>query len=119
MRLTRLCHHRLMALATRFISHPLARDLPIVLLPWSRTDEPIEALDRHDSLEIGLCLEGRGTYVVEGKRMSYETGSVAVVNQSERHHSVSASGTESRWALLFLRPETMIAGAGAAAEVLE
>jgi AraC family transcriptional activator of mtrCDE len=101
-----------MPLGIRYIRHPLATGLPIVLVPWSRSDEPIDTLDRHDTLEVGLCLSGSGTYVIEGKTMPYQTGSVAIVNQVERHHSMSAPGTESQWALLFLRPERMIAGMG-------
>ncbi len=97
-------------LQTRYIPHPLDAALPVEHMLGHVSDEPITVLDRHDVLELGLCLEGSGSYVVEDKIMSYRPGSLVIVNDVEWHYSQSAPGTTSRWANLFLRPEVLISG---------
>src|SRR5262245_37790919 len=92
------------ALETRYIPHPLDAALPISCSTWHVADDPIRILDRHDVLELGICIEGSGDYVIEDKVMKYRPGSVAVVNDAECHFTRSAPGTTSRWATMFLRP---------------
>src|SRR5262245_60131802 len=97
---------------TRFVPHALDAALPIQATTWSAPDQPIRALDRHDVLEIGLCLEGEGTYVVEDKVMPYEAGSLVVLSDAECHFSQSAPGTRSRWSCLFLQPDRLVGAVG-------
>jgi AraC-like DNA-binding protein len=98
------------AFETRYVPHPLDAALPIACSLWSLSDEPISVLDRHDVLELGLCIEGTGTYLVEDKMMPYKAGSLAIVNDTECHFSQSAPGTSSRWLTMFLRPESLVTG---------
>lgn len=105
-------------LQTRYVPHRLDAELPIEHGSWSSSDEPIRALDRHDVLELGLCLDGAGTYVVEDKVMPYQAGSLVVLSDAECHYSSSAPGTASRWATVFVRPAELVGGVGPDRQVL-
>ncbi len=67
-------------------------------------DEPITFLHMHDCLEIGICHDGAGVFVVEEKVLSFAAGDVNIINQEERHLAQSMPGTTSHWTFIMLDP---------------
>ena len=82
--------------------------------PLSIHDHPhhpareIDYLHRHDCLELGLCLEGEGVFVVEGKIMNFRRGDYSVIDPTEAHLSTSAAGTTSHWVWYYLDFERIL-----------
>ena len=54
-------------------------------------------LHYHETLEIGLCLEGEGTLYAESGTYPYHAGDVQIVFPFLKHISATAPGTSSRW----------------------
>ena len=82
--------------------------------PLSIHDHPrhpareIDYLHRHDCLELGLCLEGEGVFVVEGKIMNFRRGDYSVIDPTEAHLATSAAGTTSHWVWYYLDFERIL-----------
>ena len=79
---------------------------------------PLEVFDItylhfHSVLELGVCVSGRGTCVVEGERMPFEQGDVQVVFPFQRHLSRSEGGAYSRWLWTSLNPMQLLSAWGA------
>lgn len=86
----------------RYEPHLLADELPIFRERHDRPDAEITWLHRHNVLQLGVCHEGTGIFVVEGKVMTFRAGTVVVIDPSEAHSARSSPGTISRWTFLFL-----------------
>ncbi len=71
-------------------------------------DRPITCLHRHDCMELGLCVEGSGTFVVEGKVLDYRAGDVSVIGPKEAHLAASRAGTTSHWRWFYLDFERIL-----------
>jgi AraC-like DNA-binding protein len=65
-------------------------------------DREITFLHQHNALELGLCLEGTGIFVVEDKVIPFRGGDVCVIPPGERHLAQSSKGTVSRWIWLYM-----------------
>lgn len=81
-------------------------------------DAPITCLHLHEALELGLCHSGSGIFVVEDKVLPYRAGCISVISEREMHLAQSTPGTTSTWTFLTLDPARLLAGAGAAPELL-
>ena len=62
----------------------------------------ISVLHRHDCMELGFCVEGKGVFAVEGKIMDFRSGDFTVIGPSEAHLAASAPGTTSHWYWFYL-----------------
>jgi AraC-like DNA-binding protein len=71
-------------------------------------DQPIITLHSHNILEIGLCHDGDGIFVVGDKVLDYHPGDVAFVASTEVHHAQSKRGTISTWSILFLDIDRLV-----------
>lgn len=60
-------------------------------------DRPITFLHAHNYLELGLCLQGSGIFMVGKKIMPFRTGDVSFIAPGEVHLAQSAPGTVRRW----------------------
>jgi len=74
-------------------------ELPVNAFHWSPREHQ-DALHFHDSLEIGLCLAGRGTFFFSEKSYPIEPGDLFVVNNLELHIAQAASGSPCRFTFL-------------------
>lgn len=86
---------------------PIALDplFPITVGPAeTQYDQPIRQLHWHDSIEIGLCIEGAGVFVVGEKVLPFAEGDVTLIGPTEVHLARSAPGTVSRWHWIYLDP---------------
>lgn len=66
-------------------------------------------LHYHDTLELGLCLSGKGICRVEEQEFPFEAGDVQVIFPFQRHLSRNTGPESSRWYWLNLDPEALIA----------
>lgn len=79
---------------------------------------PLEVFDItylhfHSVLELGVCISGRGTCVVEGENMPFSAGDVQIIFPFQRHLSRSEGGEYSRWIWTSLNPLQQLSGWGA------
>lgn len=68
----------------------------------------ISVLHRHDCMELGFCVEGKGIFAVEGKIMDFRSGDFTVIGPSEAHLAASAPGTTSHWYWFYLDFERLL-----------
>ena len=73
-------------------------------IPGVQLDKPINALHWHESLEIGICVEGAGVFVVGEKVLPFAAGDVTVIGPTEVHMAQSLPGTTSLWYWIYLDP---------------
>lgn len=74
-------------------------ELPINAFQWAPRERQ-DTLHFHDSLEVGLCLEGRGTFFFSEKTYPIEPGDLFVVNNLELHIAQAAPGSACRFTFL-------------------
>jgi len=80
-------------------------DFPLTVGPVEpQDDRPIQQLHWHDSIEIGLCLDGAGIFVIGDRVVPFSAGVVTVIGPTQVHLARSAPGTVSRWRWIYLDP---------------
>lgn len=84
----------------------------------AKEPSPLEVFDItylhfHDSLELGVCVSGRGCCVVEGKEYPFSAGDVQVIFPFQSHLSRSEGGEYSRWYWLNIAPLRLLSAWGA------
>lgn len=84
----------------------------------AKEPSPLEVFDItylhfHDSLELGVCVSGRGCCVVEGKEYPFSAGDVQVIFPFQSHLSRSEGGEYSRWYWLNINPIRLLSAWGA------
>lgn len=90
---------------------PVSVDDPFPLQIHDHRRHPartIRYLHRHNWMELGLCLEGEGVFVVEGKIMNFRPGDYSVIGPTEAHLATSAAGTTSHWIWFYLDFERIL-----------
>jgi AraC-like DNA-binding protein len=65
---------------------------------------PITYLHVHDCLEIGICLEGAGLFVVEDRIYPFSKGDASVIPAGEWHLARSVDGCTSLWTFINIDP---------------
>lgn len=60
-------------------------------------DKAITYLHFHNAPELGICIEGAGVFVVEGKILPFKDGDIVYIGREERHLAQSAAGSISKW----------------------
>jgi AraC-like DNA-binding protein len=89
---------------------PLPDDFPVSCSGrFVQRDRPITKLHRHDVPEIGVCHNGSGLWVVEGKVLPFSEGDVTVITPDEVHLAQSRSGTVSEWSWIYFDPVRLFA----------
>jgi AraC-like DNA-binding protein len=80
-------------------------------------ERKIDRLHVHNVLEIGLCLEGRGVFVVEDKVFPFAPDDVFIINHLEPHRACMPDGRPSRWRFILTDPAALL-GAGVTDSVI-
>ncbi|MDX6767594.1 MAG: AraC family transcriptional regulator [Candidatus Methylacidiphilales bacterium] len=101
--------NRSSALEIHYSPIPLDPLLPLVLQEhYIQEDRPITFLHVHDCLELGLCHQGEGIFMVGEKILPFSTGDVVFINSTEVHLAQSAPGSKSRWTWVYLDPILLV-----------
>jgi AraC-like DNA-binding protein len=82
--------------------------LPVNAYRWTPKSWP-ERLHFHDSLEIGLCLEGRGIFYFSDKEYPIRPGDLFVVNNLELHIARSEPAAPCRLTFVNFDPALLLA----------
>lgn len=75
---------------------------------WNQPDHQITRLHSHNGLEVGLCLEGTGIFVVENKNYAFTAGDLVLINDQEMHFARSSTGTISKWHYFCVDPVSLL-----------
>ncbi len=76
---------------------------------WVRPyGEDIDSLHFHNLMEVGYCIYGEGTLVMDESVVPYEPGMLTVIPVNYPHTTISKSNTKSSWEYLFLDPEEIL-----------
>ena len=79
---------------------------------WVRVyGEGIGNLHFHNLMEVGYCIYGEGTLVMDESVIPYEPGMLTVIPMNYPHTTTSKNNTESYWEYLFLDPEEILRAA--------
>jgi AraC-like DNA-binding protein len=98
----------------------LDRDFPFQCSgPLLLRERTIERLHIHDVFEVGLCLEGKGIFVIEDKVFSFGAGDVFIINHLEMHRACMPDGRPSRWHFLMMDPLALLSPGAASPEVAD
>ena len=76
--------------------------------PYLQMDKTITHLHFHNYPELGICLEGSGVFVVEGKILPFQGGDIIYIARNERHLAQSLQGTVSRWHWIYFDLEKLL-----------
>jgi AraC-like DNA-binding protein len=71
--------------------------------------KPIDYMHMHPTIEVGYCSAGTGILVVEDRVMSFQSGDVSVVNNTEMHISRDANDSQSCWTYFWFDPPALLA----------
>ncbi len=75
---------------------------------YEQRDRAITSLHFHDYHEIGICIDGAGIFVVEGKVLPFKEGDAIFIARDERHLAQSLPGTASHWHWLYFDFERLL-----------
>jgi AraC-like DNA-binding protein len=99
------------ALPFKIVDAPISLENEFPILggaEFQQGDGPISYLHVHDCLELGLCFEGNGIFMVGQKVLHDARGDVIFINHTEPHLARSAPGTTSRWTWVYLDPVRLV-----------
>jgi len=88
--------------------HDMDPDFPLAVLEY-RCDGGADRMHWHEYLEIVLCLEGRGRFLLGRREEPLEPGDVFVVDDSQPHVARPDADGELRLLLVLFRPELIAA----------
>jgi AraC-like DNA-binding protein/quercetin dioxygenase-like cupin family protein len=82
---------------------PLSLDshLSVYTNSISRGDQQNGLFHFHNSLELGLCLKGSGTFTIEDRSIRYARDDIFVIGPGLIHSAVSDPEDDSRWIWIF------------------
>lgn len=63
-----------------------------------------DAMHWHRYVEIGLCVEGKGSFLYPHKQYQVEPGDIFINNDYENHVAITGDGQENRYIFLILMP---------------
>jgi AraC-like DNA-binding protein len=97
----------------------LPESFPLLVERNTLTNNTIDFLHYHPGLEIGLCISGAGTFVIEEKVFSFAAGDLFVINSLEMHLACVPKGQETVWDFIIVEPETLLNHMGVDLTVLD
>lgn len=74
---------------------------------YRQLDHPITFLHYHEYLEIGLCYEGSGVFIIGDTVFSYNAGAVILIPPFLKHLAQSLPGTQSVWRFVTIHYELL------------
>jgi len=78
---------------SQFWAFELESDYPLQMISYA-TRKTDDVLHWHDYLEIGLCVEGTGTFKFSSRTYPVAPGDVFIINNYEQHVAVSSQSTK-------------------------
>lgn len=73
---------------------------------WRRVyGEGITTLHFHNLMEVGVCIEGEGTLILDEREIAFHPGMLTVIPHNYPHTTNSKEGTLSYWEYIFFEPE--------------
>jgi len=85
--------------------YDLPLDFPVLLLDgdrWHISEIKSEYLHFHNCLEIGMCLAGSGTMILNNDAVNFKGGDVTCIPRHFPHTTYSSDGNKSLWSYLFV-----------------
>lgn len=76
------------------------------------SSNPITALHYHKCVELGICLQGRGTTYVDNRKYSYSAGDLQVMPAGIPHLSMAEKGTPTEWYWISFEPLRILRESG-------
>lgn len=68
----------------------------------------VNKLHFHNLLEVGYCIEGKGTLILGNQSIPYSSGMLTVIPRNCPHHTQSLPGTKSYWEYIYINPEDIL-----------
>ncbi|HEY5561405.1 MAG TPA: AraC family transcriptional regulator [Clostridiaceae bacterium] len=75
----------------------LAEEFPILVPGKHSPNDSIEFFHTHEYLELGICYEGSGIFVVDGRIFDFKAGDVSIIFKNQIHIACSETGKLSVW----------------------
>jgi len=75
---------------------------------YEQKDRTITSLHFHNYHELGICHDGAGIFMVEGKVLPFKGGDAIFIGRDERHLAQSLPGTVSHWHWLYFDFERIV-----------
>lgn len=72
-------------------------DFPIFFLRYTQKFSDFHTLHYHNSFEIGLCIEGSGTFFIENKAFTFNPGDITFIYPGQPHIAQSPNELPSKW----------------------
>ncbi len=82
--------------------------MPLFMHEYKLPSREIVSLHRHDCMEFGVCLDGEGVFIVEGKILTFRKGDCTLIGKNESHLATSAPGTNASWLWFYLDVEKLL-----------
>src|SRR5208283_3011749 len=67
-----------------------------IMYDYTILDDFVQFLHRHNTFEIGYCIKGAGTIIIENKIFPFHAGQICVINNSESHVATNEETPRSR-----------------------
>lgn len=80
--------------------------------PAFLSSKPITALHYHHCVELGICLQGRGTTYVDNRKYSYSAGDLQVMPAGIPHLSMAEKGVPTEWFWISFDPLKILKESG-------
>jgi len=96
------------ALGRRYREVDLSADFPIAAFRHNPWTDPLTRIAALDALEFGICREGRGVFLVEGRLHSYRAGDCAVIRRNDWRGARSDRHDPSTWCFIQLEPRRLV-----------
>ena len=80
--------------------------------PARLSSNPITALHYHHCVELGICLQGRGTTYVDNRKYSYSAGDLQVMPVGIPHLSMAEKGVLTEWFWISFEPLRILRESG-------
>ncbi len=74
---------------------------------WILPDTPLEYMHFHNCIEIGHCIQGKGTMYVENKEIAFKPEDISIICENTLHISKSGNNEHSKWEYIFFNPHLM------------
>lgn len=78
---------------SQFWDYELESEYPLQMIPYT-TRKVDDVLHWHDYLEIGLCVEGTGTFRFASRTYPITPGDIFIINNYEQHVAISSQNTK-------------------------
>lgn len=80
---------------------------PFFFMEYQLHASEIAALHCHDGLELGLCTEGSGTFIINGESLPFQAPCAVILYPHQYHRARSSCGS-SRWYFATICPELLL-----------